>query len=286
MSEVRIDRAGTEAEQTCHLMDIARLAGLDDQRDSRSLLRADQVLLNRRYGKKRRNRHMVLIDSAVRQNDDVISLCVRSVDADLQLLESLLKRCILIVQDRNDLRPKSRLIKGLDLQKVHACKDRVVDLHDAAVRALLLEKVSVGADVDGRICDNLLTERVDRRVRDLREQLLEVIEQRLVLLGEDRKRNIVSHGCCRLDAIGRHRKNRVVDILVGIAEDLVESCSHFPAVLRNLLVRDLDIAEVQQVLVKPLAIRRSLCVVLLALLVRDDSLLLCVDQKDSARHEA
>ncbi len=74
LCQVRIDRAGTEAEERRHLMDVAGLAALENQGNRRALFRADEVLLDRAHCKKGRDRHMVLVDAAVGEDDDVLAV--------------------------------------------------------------------------------------------------------------------------------------------------------------------------------------------------------------------
>ena len=52
----------------------------------------------------------------------------------------------------------------------------------------LVEQVPLGADAGAQAHDDRLADRVDRRVRHLREELLEVGEQRRALVGQHRER--------------------------------------------------------------------------------------------------
>ena len=65
MREVGIHGPDTEAEEGRHLMNVPRLAALEDQGDRRSLLGLDQMLFQRRNCEKRRDRHMVLVHAPV-----------------------------------------------------------------------------------------------------------------------------------------------------------------------------------------------------------------------------
>ena len=65
MREVGIHGPDTEAEEGRHLMNVPRLAALEDQGDRRSLLGLDQMLFQRRDCEKRRDRHMVLVHAPV-----------------------------------------------------------------------------------------------------------------------------------------------------------------------------------------------------------------------------
>ena len=68
-----------------------------------------------------------------------------------------------------------------------------------------IEEISLapGAGHDRR--DQLLANRVQRRVRDLREQLLEIVEKRLGAVGEDGQGGVGPHRAERLLAVVAHR---------------------------------------------------------------------------------
>ncbi len=284
--EVRIDRAGAKTKERRHLMHISGLTGFQNNGDLGSLLRPDEVLLHRGHRQKRRHRNVVLVHAAVREDDDVLSLCRRAVHCDVQLLQRALQRRVLVIQERDGLRMEPGLIQRTDLHEIHSGQDRMIDLQHTAVLRLFIQKIAVGSDVDRRVRDHLLTEGVNRRVRDLREQLLEIIEQELVLTGENRERNIVSHGCRGLHAVLCHRKNVVTDILVGIAENLVQLVPQLLIVGRDLLVRNRKTGQMQKISVQPLTVRLTARIAALAFFIRDDLFLLCVHQKDASGLQA
>lgn len=76
---------------------------------------------------------------------------------------------------------EARLIERFDLHQIDFGQNRIIDFEYGAVAALFLQQIAVGADVNGRVGDNLLAQRVNRRVCNLREQLLEIVEQQLML---------------------------------------------------------------------------------------------------------
>ena len=73
-------------------------------------------------------------------------------------------------------------------------------LHRELVRVLgrLVEQVALRADAGGDAHHQRLADRVDRRVGDLREELLEVGEQRRLAVGEHGEREVVAHRADRL----------------------------------------------------------------------------------------
>ncbi len=178
------------------------------------------------------------------------------------------------------------LIQSLDLHDVDAGENRVIHLQYATVLRLFIQKIAVGADVDRCIRHDLLTERVNGRIRNLCEQLLEVIEQQLMLARENRQRHIVSHRSRRLHAVFRHGQNSAADILVGIAEYLVQLIPQELIVGRNLLVGNRKLREMQQIPVQPFAVGLMSRVAALTFLIGNDLLLLGIHQKNPPRLES
>ncbi len=82
----------------------------------------------------------------------------------------------------------------------------------------LLEDVAVVADVGHEGHDELLADRVDRRVRDLREELVEVVEERARLFRAAGERGVVAHRAGRLLAVPRHRLQDELEVFGGVAE--------------------------------------------------------------------
>ena len=86
------------------------------------------MLMNRRYSQEGWNRHMVLIDAAVRENQDVGSCPVCAVNLDEKAVHRTVKRCALVVGDRNSHCLEAFDFHVLDLQHIGIGQDRIVDL--------------------------------------------------------------------------------------------------------------------------------------------------------------
>ena len=179
--KVRVDCPRAEAKERRYLMHIPRFRGFENQRYRGSLSGIDQMLLDRGNGQQGRNRHMVFIYAAVRKDDDVFPVGSRAVNRDIELFQCPLQRCVLVKQKRHRLHMEARLIERFDLHQIDFGQNRIIDFEYGAVAALFLQQIAVGADVNGRVGDNLLAQRVNRRVCNLREQLLEIVEQQLML---------------------------------------------------------------------------------------------------------
>ena len=286
VGEIGVDRPGPESEDAGRLVDIPHLAALEDQRYGRPLSRADQVLLHRRDREQCRDRHMVLVNAPVREDDDVGPSGHGPVHRKIQVLNRLREGGVLVVEERDGFIFKAAPLHGPYFQHVDAGQDRVVHLEDRAVAALRVEKVAVGADVDGRVRDDLLPEGVDRRVRDLGELLLEEAVEKRVGVRERCQRDVMPHGDGRLRTVCRGLEDVCPHLLIAVAEHLVEAVPLFLGMDRHLAVRDREVIQMHQVRVDPLPVGMGGGVVLLALLIRDDALPLRVDEQHSSGHES
>ena len=97
-------------------------------------------------------------------------------------------------------------------------QDRLVHHELVGVLGRLVEQVALGADAGAQRHDDRLADRVDRRVGDLREELLEVGEQRRAVVGEDGERVVVAHRADRLLAVPGHRRDQDAQVLLRVAE--------------------------------------------------------------------
>ena len=139
LCQIRIDCTRAKAQKSCKLMHFPRFSGLQDQGDCGTLLGTNQMLFHRRNSQKGRHGNMVLIDATIRQNDDIVSTLKSTVHLNIELLQSMLQRGILVIEDRNGCRTESRLIKRTNLQNINTGQNRMVDLKYSAVLAGLFE---------------------------------------------------------------------------------------------------------------------------------------------------
>ena len=73
-------------------------------------------------------------------------------------------------------------------------QDRLLNLDSyRRVQVEAVEQVGLRSDEGDERHDHVLADRVDRRIGNLREELAEILVERLVLLGEHRKRRVVAH---------------------------------------------------------------------------------------------
>jgi hypothetical protein len=149
----------------------------------------------------------------------------------------------------------------------------------------LVEEVELGADAGAQAHDDLLADRVDRRVGDLREQLLEVAEERRLAVREAPGSAL----SLPIEPIGsapaRHRRDEDPQVLLRVAE------GHLDGTRLGWTPGQRDVGlgqvgEVDGVLLVPLAVGLLGGDLALDLVVLDDPALLEVDQEELARLQA
>jgi len=222
---------------------------------------------------------------AVAEHDDLRALVDGFVDLSAQLVKASLEAlCALIelVQPVDHLRRIARRLAGTvdayQLGQLVRVEDREVD-HDlpAAVRARV-EQVPLRPDRAREARHELLTDRVERRIGDLGEQLAEVVEQRARVVAQDGKRRVVAHRANGLRTGVRHRRDDDPQLLVVVAEDLL-AARHGRMAVNDVLTLG-EVGEVDMSGRDPLGVRLRAREFGLDLLVVDDPVLLQVDEED------
>ena len=109
-----------------------------------------------------------------------------------------------------------------DALQVLVGEDRMRSLEPLLLRgAFEVEQVRPRPDEGHERHDQLLADRVDRRVGHLREVLLEIGVQQLRPVGQRRDRRVGAHRADRLLAGLRHRRHQELDALLRVAEGLL-----------------------------------------------------------------
>ncbi len=168
---------------------LARLARFDDQRDLRARAFAHQMIVHRRQRQQARNRSLLFIDAAVGKNQQRIAVLDRQRSPPAQPSRRApdprsppsTRNSVGSVDAR-----KSPCDTRRSFSRSRVGQNRMRQLQRVAVLRRLVQNVALGADVAGQRHHQLFANRIDRRIRHLREQLLEVVEQRLRLVATDR----------------------------------------------------------------------------------------------------
>ncbi len=219
--QVGVDGAGPVAEETGHVVDLAGLARLHHDARPQSRPPPDQVVVDGRHGQQRRHRHPLVAGGPVGEDDH------RHAEPDggggfgAEAVDGL-------GQPLGAFRHRPGAVEGLGVEHV------VVDvaqfeqlvvledglLHDQLVGVVrrLLQQVELRADGGLEAHDDALPDRVDGRVGDLGEALLEVAEQRWGPIGQHGQRHVAAHRPVGLLGLGGQRRDEDPHVLRRPAE--------------------------------------------------------------------
>ena len=282
VSQIGIHCGSTVTQKSSEMMHLPGFTGFQDDGHGCTFPCQDKVLMHCRNRQQGGKRHMVLIHAAVRKDQDICSLAVSLVHLHEEMVDHPLDGGGFIIQGGHLCYGKAVLLHMLDLQKIQVRQDGIVDLQHMAVLRLLLQEIAILSQIYAAAGNDLLPLRVNGRIGDLGEELLEEIKQGLIFSGQCRDGGIHTHGSDLLDAPLGHAADTVMIILIGITEGLLQACTLLPGVGGNLHIRDLDVMQLQKVGVQPFAVGFLMGIFLLDLLVGIDPAFLCIHQQDLA----
>ena len=219
--QIGVDGARAVADEHGEVVDLARLAGLEHESRAQARALAHEVVVHGADGQQRGDRRALGTGGAVGEDEDVDAR--RDVVGRLvaHVGQALLHpRRALVDRPRDVDRVRAEDVGGDRAQRLElgVAQDRLVHHELMGVLGTLGEQVALGAHAGPQRHDDRLAGRVDRRVGDLREELLEVAEQRRALVGEDRQRGVVAHRADGLLARARHRGVEHAQVLLRVAE--------------------------------------------------------------------
>ena len=269
------------------MVDLLRLAGLDDQPALEAGALADEVMVHRGRREQGRHGHPLGAQVAVGEDQDVHAagdqlgrLRAHLLEAALHALGSLGGRpghvdgaCL-----------EDAVVDLAELLQLGRAEERLRHHQLVTVVRGLAEQVDLGADDGLEAHDDRLADWVDGRVRDLGEELLEVGEERRAHVRHDREGGVVAHRAGRLRGVARHRHERHAEVLLGPAEGKLLRAQRLDARhARRLLGQVLDVDDAVR---EPLAVGAASGELALDLGVRHDSVAREVDQEQLAGEEA
>src|SRR5439155_489225 len=118
----------------------------------------------------------------------------------------------------NGHRFESWKIQVLELGKFLVGENRGFELDETRMFGSWLEQIVLRANGRLRGHDDFFADAINRRVGDLGEELLEIIEKRLGLVREYSQRRIGSHRAERLGSVFGHRQHEQAQIFKCITE--------------------------------------------------------------------
>ena len=286
--EVRVDERRTVADEQRDVVDLAHVAGLDDEPDLQTRLLTDEVVVHRRRQQQRRDRRELGVRVTIGQDDEAVTVGDRLVDLGEDALQACLERArttVDAVRAADDVRREAGAVAvGVDvddLGELVVVDDGEAELDLLDVLGAVGEQVALRTHRRAEARDELLADRVERRVRHLREQLREVVEQQARARAEDGDGRVGAHRTERLGARRRHRRQQDLQLLVRVAERLLTARDRAERMGDVFTIR--QVADLDDARVEPLLIRLRRGEFTLDLLVRDDAPGLGVDEEHLAR---
>ena len=160
-------------------MDLARFTGFEHQAGAEAGSASHQVMVDGGHGQQRGDRHPAGSGPAVGEDQDVETTVDRLFGFDAEGVEPGFETFGSfgdVPGDVDRVRLEDVVVDVADRFEFLVHQDRLVHDQLVGVAFGLAEQVLLGADVGGEAHDDFLADRIDRRVGDLREQLLEVGE--------------------------------------------------------------------------------------------------------------
>ena len=184
-------------------------------------------------------------------------------------------------------RPRAQplLVELLDLRELPIRDDGARELQLPGLRRGGVEDVAAGAQQRLGRRHQRLPLRVERRVGDLREELPEVVEERLPLRRQHGQRRVVAHRADRLLGRVRHGRDQHDQLLGREAVALLAVAQGGEVGARHEF-RLGQVVEAQALVGQPVAVGARRRERLLDLVVGDDAALVHVDQEDAPRLHA
>ena len=220
MRIVRIDAACGVAHQRRKVVRGHGIAALHHDVGKGTHTGADQVVVHAAHGKQRRHGHLAR-SGTIAQHHNVHAVADRSLNVLGKLFERSLQRAlagIAAVDGTETAGLKAHAVDGADAVKLLLAQQRTLQAHQLAGRTGVLEQVAVVAQVERGRGDHMLTQGIDWRVRDLGEQLIEVVKERARLLGQAGQRRVDTHRGKRGLTLLGHGTHDLVDVIPVIPE--------------------------------------------------------------------
>ena len=226
--QVGVHGLGTVAGEHGEVVHLARRAGLDHQAHGGAQAFANEVVMDGAERQQGRDGDLFAAHAAVGDDDDVVPALQRIHRFGAQRRQLGLHALAAPGHGVGDVEfVAPELAAGVALDGAQAL--HVVEIEDGLchfqphrrVDGVDVQQVGLGADEAVEAHHDGLADRVDRRVRDLREELLEIVVQRLVLVGQHGQRRVVAHRADAFLAVGGHRQHQELDVFLRVAEGLL-----------------------------------------------------------------
>ena len=286
--EIRVDGIGAVADQQAVVVHFARFAALEHDADPCALLAPYEMVVDGAAGEQGTQRDAVRADAPVGEHHDAVAVVDRlfGFAADpLQRGDEAAGSVRAFVRDVDRLRTPAEVVHRLDRRQVLVGQDRMAQTQTVRVPFARREQVALGADVALERHDDFFADRVDRRVRDLREQLLEVVVEHPRTVAQAGQRAVVAH---RTHGIAKLLDQRLQHELHGLGREAESLHPREQRVLIEAPRRSLgfELVERQPLGIEPLCIGMPPREFALEFVVGNEPALFEVDQEHAARFES
>ena len=238
-------------EQGGEVVHLAGLAGLDDEAAARAQALADEVVVHGRDGQQRGDGGVVRVDRAVGEDDDLVAVEDVLLGLAAEPLQGALHAARLGREaDGDGLGLEVLAVHPAQALEVLVGEHRMGQLDDARVLRPGGQHVALAAHEGDEAHDHLLADGVDGRVGDLREELVEVVEEVARLRRQHGQRRVVAHRADGLLAIPDHGRHEDAQVLQRVAEGLL-ACQHAARGRLQDLARWLQLGRGDLALVEP-----------------------------------
>src|SRR6185312_7950730 len=173
-------RAVSDQQRKVH--HLTWLARFNDKCHLRTRLFADQQIVHRRQRQQTWDRRILLVHAAIRQNQQRVAGLYRQRRSLAQLFQRALQSFFAFLRAEQRWQCRGKQIArrhAAQLFQIAIRENRLWQFQRVAVLRRLFQDVALSADVADERHHHLFAYRIDRRIRNLREQLLEVVEQQL-----------------------------------------------------------------------------------------------------------
>ena len=286
--KIRIDGAGAVSDQQREMHHLAGLAALDDDRDLGARLLPHQAIVNRGHRQQAGDRGVGWIDAAIGNDEQRIAGIYGKRSARAKVVERVLQTGLAVGSAEQCGQCGGQQVarrNTAQLFQIAIGQNGMRQLERVAVFRRLIEDVALRADVADQRHHQLFANGIDGRIGDLREELLEVVEERLGAIGQAGQRHVGSHGADRLFARGAHGREQDAQIFFAVAAGALAAQQGF-GIGRDHARRLGQMIERDLLLLQPFRIRLARGQLLLDFRVGDDALLDRVDQEHAARLQA
>ena len=269
------------------MVHFARVAALDDETNLGALTFANEVVVHGAGQQQRRNRCIHRVTAAIRQHDDsraiideVAHLVANAVERRAHAVVAIGHAIEPAHHRRAQVRHSAVVVDVDDLGQLVVVDDGERQHQLSAVLRPNFEQIRLGSECRTHRRHDFFTNCVERRVRDLCEQLLEVVEQQSWSCRQHRERRVGAHRANRFGRALGHRCDDHLHVFMRVAEHLL-STQHTVVTVHHVFAIG-QFGQRHHAVGQPLRIRRRGGERAFDLFIVDDSAERRVDQQHAA----